>query len=178
MSSPCVLSSPPLPPSQDFDQPGWHSFQVQLYVGCEVDLGERDVETCPRRGQRRERRERGWLADREYRLALRRTSSFILKAMRKMQEDSTSNDGRHTQHGDDWTFELPLHGYRTESRNAIGGDRDAEDHGDPVPCLEVLQCLDDMGSPPLARHDAHLVVAKAFDRNDLVFISEELGFGR
>lgn len=77
MSSPCVLSSPPLPPSQDFDQPGWHSFQVQLYVGCEVDLGERDVETCPRRGQRRERRERGWLADREYRLALRRVSRGV-----------------------------------------------------------------------------------------------------
>lgn len=33
-----------------------------------------------------------------------------------------------------------------------------------------------MRSPPLTRHDAHLVVAQAFDCDDLVFITEKLGF--
>ena len=55
------------------------------------------------------------------------TSALVVEAMRKMQEDSTPNDGRYTQHGNNWTLQLPLHRYISTRRDS-NDVRDANGH--------------------------------------------------
>lgn len=66
---------------------------------------------------------------------------------------------------------------RAERGNAARGDTDGEQQGEPEVGLRVRERLLQMVMPPLPRGDAHLVHSQPLQRDQLVVIVQELGFG-